>query len=57
MAWLARRRRRRIHIDAFAINPGTVAVCAAATLPLTTNVTSARDIALIGTLHEIYLDE
>jgi hypothetical protein len=21
MAWLARRRRRRIHIDAFAINP------------------------------------
>ena len=36
---------------------GAVAVRPAATLPLTTNVTSARDIALIGTLHEMCLDE
>jgi hypothetical protein len=43
------RRRRRIRIDAFAINPRGVAVCAAATLPLTTSVTSTRDIALIDT--------
>jgi hypothetical protein len=41
MAWLARRRRRRIHIDAFAINWGRV--LRGEMLPLTTNV-PAREI-------------